>query len=349
MDLDAFLLENQATWDRLAVLVRRARRGVHQLSVAEADEMLALYQRTSGNLSYARTYLRHPGLVLRLSDLVGRASAAIYGTRSRSLRGFVRFFTMSMPAALWHVRRTIAVCALLFIGVAASSGIWIANDAETQSVVIDREAREALIATDFEDYYSSEAAAAFAGHVFLNNVMVGFWAFGAGAVGGFATFLVLINEGLRFGAMAGVFASAGQAGKFFGLVLPHGLLELTAVWVAAAAGLRLPWALIDPGDRPRATALVEEGRRTIVVVCAVVFALAIAGMIEGFITGHVASAFVRVGIGVVAECAAIAYVVVWGRRAAGMGLTGMVGETDDLGWIRRPKVAARVAAPAATA
>lgn len=339
MDLDRFLAENQASWQRLAELVKRARRGVHRLSVAEADEMLGLYQSVSGNLSYARTYLRHAGLVLHLSDLVGRASAAIYGTRSRSLRGFLRFFTMSMPAALWHIRRTIAVCALVFIGVAGASGIWVANDRDAQNTVIDDEAKQALVDSEFADYYTSEGAAAFAGHVFLNNVLVSFYAFAAGAVGGFLTFLVLVNEGLRFGTYVGVFASVGQLGKFFGLVLPHGLLELSAVWVAAAAGLRLPWTLVDPGDRTRGAALVEEGRRVIVVVTAVVFALGIAGAIEGFITGHVGVTAVRVGIGVVAEAAAISYVVVWGRRAASRGLTGMVGETDDLGWIRRESAA----------
>ena len=335
MDLDRFLAENQLSWDRLRELVKRARRGIHRLSIQEADELLGLYQRVSGNLSYARTYLRHPGLVLHLSDLVGSASATIYSTRSRSLRGFVRFFTLSMPAALWHIRRTIAVCCCLFVGVAAASGLWVANDPDAQLTVVDADAKRALIESEFEDYYTSEGAAAFSSHVFLNNVLVSFYAFGAGAVGGFLTFLVLVNEGLRFGSYAGIFASVGQSGKFFGLVLPHGLLELSAVWVAAAAGLRLPWTLIDPGDRPRGVALAEEGRRMIVVVTAVVFALAIAGLIEGFITGHVGITAVRVGIGIVAEVAAVLYVVVWGRRAAAQGLTGMAGETDDLGWIRR--------------
>ncbi|OKJ70291.1 hypothetical protein AMK30_25660 [Streptomyces sp. CB02460] len=35
-----------------------------------------------------------------------------------------------------------------------------------------------------------------------------------------------------------------------GLILPHGLLELTAVFVAVGTGLRLGWTVIDPGPHP---------------------------------------------------------------------------------------------------
>ena len=45
-------------------------------------------------------------------------------------------------------------------------------------------------------------------------------------------------------------AANDRTGLFFGLILPHGLLELTAVFVACGLGLKLGWTVIDPGGAP---------------------------------------------------------------------------------------------------
>ena len=128
---------------------------------------------------------------------------------------------------------------------------------------------------DFEDYYSSAPAAAFASQVFTNNVRVAIFAFAGGIAFCLLTAGILLFNGAQVGLAAGLFAAVGQSPKFWGLILPHGLLELTAVCVAGGAGLRLGWTLIDPGDRPRATALVEEGRRAMAIVLGLVVVFAV--------------------------------------------------------------------------
>jgi uncharacterized membrane protein SpoIIM required for sporulation len=132
--------------------------------------------------------------------------------------------------------------------------------------------------------------------------------------------------------LAGLFAAAGQQPRFWGLILPHGLLEITAVLVAGATGLLLGWTLVDPGDRPRGSALVEEGRRAVVVVFGLVVMFVVAGLIEGFVTGSALPTWARVAIGSAVEALFCAYAVVRGRAAARLGLTGALGETDPAGW-----------------
>lgn len=326
MDLDRFLATNQPLWDRLAVLTARGARGASRLSAAEIDELVRLYQRTSSHLSYARTYYRDPALTARLTGLVAGAGAIVYGTRPRSLRALGRFFTGTFPAALWHNRRFVAVAAALFLVPAAAIGTWLANSDRAVEAVGPAALREAYLNEDFESYYSSKPASEFATQVTTNNIQVGFLAFAGGVLLCVPTAVLLVFNGANLGVPAGLFAAAGQNAKFYGLILPHGLLELTAVVIAGSAGLRLGWSLVDPGDRPRRDALIQEGRRSVVLVLGLVATFAVAGLIEGFVTGSGLPTVVRVGIGAVVETAFLLYAFVLGRGAADRGLTGLLGE-----------------------
>jgi uncharacterized membrane protein SpoIIM required for sporulation len=326
VDIDRYIALNQPAWDRLALLTARAGRSVRKLSPAELDELVRLYQRVSTHLSYTRTYYRDPSLTATLTRLVARAGAVVYGTRSRTLRAIGGFFAVTFPAAVWHARRFVLVSFALTAVPAIVMGVWLAHSSAALDASAPAAVREAYLNGAFEDYYTSAPAEAFAAQVFTNNVQVGFFAFAGGVLVCLPTAYVLALNGARLGEVAGLFASVGQSGKFWGLVLPHGMLELTAVFIAGSAGLMLGWSLIDPGDRPRSTALAEEGRRAIVIVVGLIAAFGLAGLIEGFITGHVASTFVRVGIGAVAEVAFLLYIVTQGRAAARRGLTGALGE-----------------------
>src|SRR6202041_221819 len=116
------------------------------------------------------------------------------------------------------------------------------------------------------------------------------------------------THGANPGESAGLFSHAGQVGRFFGLILPHGLLELTSVVIAGGSGLRLGWAGIDPGDPRRSDAPVEEGRRAVTVVLGLVLTFAVAGSIEGFVTGSALPTWARVGVGVTVEVAFAVYI-----------------------------------------
>lgn len=340
MDIDRYIASNGPVWERLAQLVARAQRGPGRLDAAELDELVRLYQRVATHLSYARTYYRDPALTAKLSGLVARSGAVVYGTRPRTLRAIGRFFAVTFPAAVWNARQFVLVATLASLLPAAAFAIWLASSPAAVEASAPAAVREAYVNHDFEAYYSSAPAATFASTVFTNNVLVAFQAFALGILLCVGTLFVLIANGARLGLALGLFAAVGQQPKFWGLILPHGMLELTSVFIAGAAGLRLGWTVIDPGDRSRATALAEEGRRTVVIVVGLVLTFAVAGTIEGFVTGRPWPTAVRVGIGVLVEAAFLVYVVVLGRRAAARGLSGALGEQDDGGWLSQPGITA---------
>jgi len=331
MDIDRFLAVNTPVWDRLTDLCGRADRGLRRLSAAELDELVRLYLRTSAHLSYARTYFTDPALTARLTALVGRANALVYGSRPRSLRAFGRFFTTTFPAAVWDARRAVAISAALLLGPALIVAVWLAHSPRAIDATGSAALRQAYVNHDFASYYRSRPSAEFAAQVQTNNIRVAFLAFAGGIAACVPTIMVLAQNGASLGQAAGLFAAAGRQPEFYGLVLPHGLLELTSVIVAGGAGLRLGWALISPGDRPRAEALAAEGRRAVTIVAGLVVAFLVAGTIEGFVTGSALPTPARVGIGLLAEVGFVLYVVVLGRAAAAAGFTGALGEGEPGG------------------
>ncbi len=320
MDLDVFVSAHRAEWDRLDALLGRRRR----LTGAEADELVTLYQRAATHLSLIQSAAPDPQLTGRLTQLVARARSAVTGTRRASWRDVTRFLAHGFPAAVYRARHWWVPTALISTAVAALLGLWIGTHPEVQaSIAAPAELREMTRpGGQYETYYSSNPATSFAAQVWTNNAWAAALCLILGVFLGLPVLWILFQNMLNLGVGFGLMSSAGRLDTFLGLVLPHGLLELTAVFVAAGTGLRLGWTVIDPGPRTRRTALAEEGRAALAMAIGLALVLFVSGAIEGFVTPSGLPTWARITIGVVAELAFLAYVYVLGGRAARAGATG---------------------------
>jgi len=293
---------------------------------------VALYQRTSAHLAHARTAFDDVGLVTRLSRVLGLARGTIYRVRSRPGVAVGRFFAVTFPAAVWACRRAVAVSACLFLLPALAVGVWLANNDTVRRAAIPEELQQSIATHDFEAYYSSDAAEVFQTHVTVNNIVVSFGAFATGVLLGVPTAVLLADNGANLGAMAAVMHSHDRGALFWGLILPHGLLEISAIIVAGAAGLMLAWAIISPGDRTRSAALATEGLRTATIVIGLMLCFAVAALIEAWVTPSGLPTWARVGIGVAVELVFVLYLLSFGRSAAAAGYAGHLRErgVDDV-------------------
>jgi uncharacterized membrane protein SpoIIM required for sporulation len=327
VDVDRFIAEHRQRWVRLEELAGRARRTVRSLDADELEELVHLYQATSGDLAFVRTHYDDTALIRRLSFVLGMARGTIYRTRTHPGVSVVRFVTRTFPAAMWECRRQFAIAALLLLAPAVASGVWLGVNDTARDAIVEPEQQALLAERDFEEYYQSEAAASFQTRVTVNNIQVGVMAFVGGILGGIPTAFILISNGLNVGVAGAVMHEYGQGAQFWGLLTPHGLLELTAVFVASAAGLRLGWTLIAPGDRRRSQALAEEGLRAVVLVIGAAICFLMAGFIEAWVTPSNLGTWARVGIGVIVELAFLAYAFGVGRIAAVEGYSGSFAES----------------------
>ncbi|HYO18889.1 MAG TPA: stage II sporulation protein M [Dermatophilaceae bacterium] len=322
MDLDAFVAAHQGEWSRLEHLARHG-----SSSGAEADEILDLYQRVATHLSVVRSSAPDPSLVTYLSSLLARARTRSAGTRSVAWSDLRGFFTDTFPAALYRTRWWWMVTAIVNIGAAVVIGWWFLSHPQFESSLMSPAEVDQLVNTDFENYYSEFAASHFAALVWTHNAWLTAICIAFGILGVPVVYLLFQNA-LNLGFMGAIMINHDRGSLFFGLIVPHGLLELTAVFVAGATGLRLFWAWIEPGPRTRSRAVAAEGRTAMAVALGLVVVLAVSGVVEAFVTPSPLPTWARIGIGVLVEAAFLAYVFTVGRWASQRGATGDVSARD---------------------
>jgi uncharacterized membrane protein SpoIIM required for sporulation len=326
VDLDVFAAAHQADWARLDDLVRRRRR----LSGEEVDELVAAYQRTATQLSVLRSAGGDPALVARLSARVARArAAAVGGAHASGWRSVGHFFAVTFPLMAYRVR-------WWWLGTAAASllvgflvGWWVARSPGVLASLASRQEQISYL-RQFRTYYSQYNGQSFGSEVWTHNATLAAEALVSGIFLGIPTLLFLWENAAEIGVAGGVLVAHGRAREFFTLILPHGMLELSAFFLAAAVGLRLGWSIIDPGPLPRSQALAEQGRAAIAVALGLILVLLVSGSIEAFVTPSALAAWARILIGGCVAAAFLGYVLVLGRRAAAAGLSADIEEAPDL-------------------
>ncbi|QZN84736.1 stage II sporulation protein M [Cellulomonas sp. C5510] len=323
MDLDAFSALRQPTWARLDELSRRRVR-----DGAEADELVRLYQAVATDLSTVRSSAPDPDTVARLSQLLARARSAIAGSHEPAWRDARRFLVVSLPAALYRIRWWTVAVMTGFVALAVVAGWWVATDPGALAAMGTPAQRQQYVDEAFASYY--DPGIGFAGVVWTNNAWIAAVCIGIG-ISGIGPLYVLVQNAVSVGATGGMMAAHGSLDVFLTLIAPHGLLELTSIFVAGAAGLRLCWTWIAPGGRPRGRALAEEGRSLVTVAIGLVGALAVSGLVEGFVTGSTLPWWLKIVIGAMALAAFWTYTLVLGRRAVREGETGDL-EEDAAGY-----------------
>lgn len=316
MDIDSFSAVREPRWNRLKELS-----GARRLTGAEADELTRLYQSTAGDLSSIRSAAPEPSLVTRLSVTLASARVWLTGAHQVSTHELRRFATYGIASAMYRVRWwAIAVFAAVVV-LGAVTAWWTVTHPDALALVGTPEQRAQVADHEFASYYTDYDSTSFAASVWTNN---GFLAFQCIAFGltGFYPLMLMYNTVIQLGVAAAIMSEANLLDVFFKLIIPHGLLELSAVFVAAATGLRLFWVMLSPGARTRSKALAEEGRTDFAVAIGLAVALFVSGLIEGYITGSAMPWAIKIAIGAIAFIAFWLYIFVIGKIATQHGITG---------------------------
>jgi uncharacterized membrane protein SpoIIM required for sporulation len=317
MLVDDWVRTRSADWKRLAGLLDRVQGGnLRALSEADLAELGDLYRQVTSDLAVARRdYARHQ-VVVYLNQLLARAHAVVYRGEPLELRRVWRFFAATFPRLYRETGRYTLLATLLFILPALLSFAltWANPDvaytllpADSQGIIPLVE--EGEMWTDVPEQMRSVASSS----IMTNNIQVAFLAFAGGVLFGLLTVYVLVFNGLLLGTVAGLCQAHGLSLALWSFVLPHGVIELSVIFLAGGSGLMLGQALLSPGLLRRRDALAAAARKAVRLVFGCVPLLVVAGTIEGFVSPSALPAGAKITVGVLSGVLLYGYLLGAGR------------------------------------
>jgi uncharacterized membrane protein SpoIIM required for sporulation len=287
-DERTFITNKQGQWKDLSGILERGKAGaaLNKLPAAELQRLGSVYRRTCADLAYLRTQHATPELINYLNELVGDAHGILYvdeGGTSGLIR-VVNFFTAGLPDVLRKrmpfigVAFFITLLGLLFAYVVVRQSPQNISLFFPQSMMDNVDAWKQGFA-DHGDIPLSEGAL-FSSMLMAHNIQVAVAAFATGITTIVPAYLMEQN-GAIMGALIAAVEPTGHLASFWAGILPHGVCELSAIFIAGGAGFLVGWAIISPGDLSRRDALVANGKDAAKMMVAIVPLLIVAGIVEG--------------------------------------------------------------------
>ena len=290
-----FIAKKQETWNELEALLNRSRGA----SAGQLNRLGYLYRRVTSDLAVARRDFPQDPCVPYLNALASRAHAAVYQT-SPFKRGTLRqFLLFGFPKVFRENLNFIGAAFLMFV-LSFAAAYWIALSTPELAEQIVPERFVSHIKKLEDGAWNNTAAEnrnLFASFVMTNNIRVAFFAFAGGIVFMVGSVYILVLNGIVIGAIAGLCHANGVALALWSFVSPHGYIELTTIFIADGAGLKLGYALIGPSFFPRKRTLTDAARTAIQLLGGCVALLVVAGIIEGFVSPSSLPPSVKIGFG----------------------------------------------------
>jgi uncharacterized membrane protein SpoIIM required for sporulation len=289
---ERFVARKATRWSEFRALAERAsRRGLDSLEAEELPDFAARYREVAADLARARTYKAPAAVRYQLERMVAAGHNALYRDERKTGARLWEIVMRECPAAVLQAWRYVLVAIICFATPTVAGYFLLRDQPElAQEVLPEGMLRRAEAGAERmaegRGYYEAEPGeqSVEATMIISNNVRVAFMCFAGGALIGIGALVLLAFNGLSIGATFGHFANLGLFSYIGTFVLGHGTLELFAICVAGAAGLMLGRSMIAPGQVSRSDALVMNARVAVRMVGAVVFMLAVAGTIEGFVS-----------------------------------------------------------------
>jgi uncharacterized membrane protein SpoIIM required for sporulation len=251
------------------------------------------YRALSADLARLRTATRGSSSddLFYLGRLVTGAHNLLYRDRRNTFREIARFIAIDVPTEVRRSVVPIALGAAFLFGPAAIAWTAVVRNPNVASTFIptsmlDR-AEEGVERAKHQTGYIPDPEVfrpLMASRIIANNVQVTFAVFAFGITAGLFSVLMLVLNGVSLGGVMGLYQSKGILKLIVAFVAPHGVLELSAICIAAGGGFLIAGAMLVPGDRTRRRALVENGRRAMKLIAASTLFLIVAGSLEGMVS-----------------------------------------------------------------
>ncbi|MCE9564465.1 MAG: stage II sporulation protein M [Planctomycetes bacterium] len=267
---------------------------MRSLSVEEVKQLCRLYRQVTIDLSQARASGDDPSVLLYLNSLVARTHGQVYAAKQITLWPLLTFVVTGFPKLLRRNWKYVGAATAVFFLTSLASALAVIRSPELAYSLFDEqtveyenlrlEKQEGEYRGNFTFKVSESPLVA--AQIIGNNVKVAIFGFALGAAGCVLGILLLISNGRMLGTLSGLVWNGGYFVGFYSMIMTHGVLELSAICIASAGGLRLGWAIFAPGRMTRSDAYRAAAGDAFGLLAGSVLMLVVAGIIEAFVTPH---------------------------------------------------------------
>lgn len=283
--LSHWLRRRVPDWQRLGQILgeQRDRPGERY---ADVIELVDRFRSLGRDLSLARALMPGSSLCRDLENLFLKAHEAVFRRPSQLRAQLVELFRDEVPRVFHELRATIWITVTLFFGTGVLGWLLVSFNPELASLfasekMIEKVQRGELWTDGILNIIPSSVLSI---QIMANNIVVSLFAFALGALYGLGTIYIISLNGFMIGGIFAFTANYDLAGRLFDFVIAHGVVELSVICLAGAAGIQLGHALVHPGLQPRMAAFRNAVKHAGILLPVVVVFLIGAGIIEGYIS-----------------------------------------------------------------
>ena len=295
-----FVEKHKHDWIALQALARRPR---------DVREFARLFRLASHHLAYAKTHYPHSSTVVYLNQVVSTAHNAFFVRKRGGFFTITQYFAYDFPKLVRDIWQYWAIAAaLFFVAVFFAAGYVAAlperlNDIGPWNI-------DTTITPDFGDGSFDVNYPIITALIATNNIRVAINAFAWGILAGIGTVYIILYNGLIVGGLFGFLHQSGaDMVMAYALVLPHGVLELFAIFLCGGCGLMLGKGLLIPGEHTRLQSLGIHAKKAVALMPGIITMLAIAAVIEGFFTPAAIDPVIKLVFAVLSGVVFIVYVL----------------------------------------
>lgn len=279
----AFLRQNKEKWLEFEQLLQRP-----QGRKVNPDRLAELYIQLTDDLAYARTFFPKGQTVKYLNGLAAQTHLAIYKNKRTRRNRFITFWTEELPLIMRNSRRELLVSFGVFTFVFLIGLLTALQENEFVTAVLG----DGYVSTTIDNIERGDPMGVYKDsppfpmflEIAVNNIKVSFIAFAAGILLSIGTLYLLFNNGLMLGAFFGLFHLYGDLSEALPVIYIHGTLELSAIVIAGAAGIKLGNSILFPGTLSRIQSLQAQAKEGIKIVIGLVPVFLLAAWLEGYVT-----------------------------------------------------------------
>lgn len=278
--------QRKDNWNRLDALTRQVEAsGVRSLNRDELRDFGLLYRQSAADLSAARADPTATQLEHYLNRLVSRAHNFVYSGRKLGFRSLWEFFAYGYPRLIRRAGGYLALATTIFLlGALLGAVITVLRPDFSHAFMNPKMISDLDQHKMWTERILSEKPQA-SSEIMTNNISVCFATFLGGLITvGLSTVYSLFFNGLMLGVIAVTCARHHMALSLWSFIASHGALELPAIFIAGAAGLRLASGILFPGMLRRRDSVAAGGAESVRIVFGCVPLLIVAGSFEAFLS-----------------------------------------------------------------